>query len=233
MQAAATLRQVATLAARKPLAAWKVRCRSAHHKMSWTCHGASNAEMVARLREEGILRSPRLVDAMTAVDRAAFLPESSNSYEDAPQLIGYGVTISAPHMHAYCLQFLAQWLKPGAKVLDVGSGSGYLTAVMAHLIAPGGEVIGIEHIGGLVEQSRESCASLPDTARLMENGTLTLIEGDGRLGYPGEAPYDCIHVGAAAHPFPTALFDQLKTGGRLVIPLGSQSEGQSLALVEK
>eukprot|EP00873_Tetraselmis_striata_P020019 jgi/Tetstr1/440283/TSEL_028633.t1 len=208
---------------------------AAHHRMSWTCHGESNAHMVSRLREEGILKTQRLADAMLAVDRAAFVsPQSyTRPYEDHPQVIGFGATISAPHMHAYCLEYLEKWLKPGAKVLDVGSGSGYLTAVFAQLVTPGGKAIGIEHIGGLVEQSRRNCASLPRVAPLLESGELVLLEGDGRQGVAAEAPFDCIHVGASADPFPTALFEQLRVGGRLVIPLGPRQGMQSLSLVEK
>jgi len=255
---------------------------AAHHRMSWTCHGESNAHMVSRLREEGILKTQRLADAMLAVDRAAFVsPQSyTRPYEDHAQVIGFGATISAPHMHAYCLEYLEKWLKPGAKVnayptgqhsaplpsslaalvagvdlkihnlchallhtlslplrvgkvLDVGSGSGYLTAVFAQLVTPGGKAIGIEHIGGLVEQSRRNCASLPRVAPLLESGELVLLEGDGRQGVAAEAPFDCIHVGASADPFPTALFEQLRVGGRLVIPLGPRQGMQSLSLVEK
>eukprot|EP00873_Tetraselmis_striata_P000989 jgi/Tetstr1/421253/TSEL_012257.t1 len=186
---------------------------AAHHRMSWTCHGESNAHMVSRLREEGILKTQRLADAMLAVDRAAFVsPQSyTRPYEDHAQVIGFGATISAPHMHAYCLEYLEKWLKPGAKVLDVGSGSGYLTAVFAQLVTPGGKAIGIEHIAA-------SWFCWKATA--------------GR-GVAAEAPFDCIHVGASADPFPTALFEQLRVGGRLVIPLGPRQGMQSLSLVEK
>lgn len=96
--------------------------------MAWRSSGRTHAELVHRLRQHGIIRTQRVYDALLAVDRGGYSKWSP--YEDAPQTIGSGATISAPHMHAYALESLHSKLVPGAKVLDVGSGSGYLTAVM-------------------------------------------------------------------------------------------------------
>lgn len=89
---------------------------------------------------------------MLKVDRTHYCSE--NPYTDAPHEIGYGATISAPHMHANALEAILDKLVEGAKVLDVGSGSGYLTACMAHMVGPSGKVHGVEHIGELVKQSK-------------------------------------------------------------------------------
>jgi protein-L-isoaspartate(D-aspartate) O-methyltransferase len=91
---------------------------------------------VAALKAFGILKTPRVAEAFAAVDRGFFTQPSSDAYLDAPQPIGYGATISAPHMHAHVLEYLSDKLIPSAKVLDVGSGSGYLVAVMALLVLP-------------------------------------------------------------------------------------------------
>lgn len=166
---------------------------------------------------------------MSAVDRAHYVPEvsRSNAYVDAPEPIGHGATISAPHMHAMCLELLRDHLKPGARALDIGSGSGYLTACMAAMVGEEGHVVGIEHIEELAEWSKKNIrAGNPELEK-----RITILCADGRKGYKEKAPYDAIHVGAASPDLPEALLEQLKLGGRLVIPVGT--EDQALWLVEK
>ncbi|GAA5797384.1 hypothetical protein HPULCUR_002768 [Helicostylum pulchrum] len=124
------------------------------------------------------------------------------SYEDSPQTLGYGATISAPHMHGYALENLEPFLRPGMKALDVGSGSGYLSACMAEMV-------------GETEKSHREW---------IQREQIKIVLGDGRLGYEQEGPYDCIHVGAAAPTTPTELLNQLKSPGRLFIPVGTDSQ---------
>ena len=116
--------------------------------------------MVVKLKEAGILATDRAEAAMLAVDRARYCHES-DPYLDRPRRIGYNVTISAPHMHAYALSILSDQLVDGAKALDVGSGSGYLSACMGFMVGSRGRVIGIDHIPELIEMSmrnvREDC----------------------------------------------------------------------------
>jgi protein-L-isoaspartate(D-aspartate) O-methyltransferase len=92
--------------------------------------------------------------------------------------------LSAPHMHAMACENMLERLGPGTKVLDVGSGSGYLTAVLSHIVAPGGKVIGVEHIHQLVELSEKNLSKDPVHKEMMENGTIQIVKADGRLGYP-------------------------------------------------
>jgi protein-L-isoaspartate(D-aspartate) O-methyltransferase len=131
---------------------------------------------------------------------------------DHPQSIGHGVTISAPHMHAKACEAVVDLLKPGAKVLDVGSGSGYLTQVLAELVKPGGTAVGVEHIQPLVDLAQSA-----EGRELLANGSITYVKADGRKGWTGkggEGGYDVIHVGAAAVGFHQELIDQLKRPGR-------------------
>ena len=165
---------------------------------------------------------------MLGVDRAEFCHEAP--YEDSPSFIGSNATISAPHMHAFALEASLPALRPGAKVLDVGSGSGYLSVCYAQLVKPNGKVVGIEHIDELVEASiRNSEKSHKD---MLGSGLLAFVVGDGRLGYPSEAPYDVIHVGAASGEIPKALVDQLAPGGILIIPVGDE-DSQVITVVQK
>ncbi|KAI8993493.1 protein-L-isoaspartate O-methyltransferase [Pilobolus umbonatus] len=164
---------------------------------------------------------------MKSIDRKDFCPRYP--YEDSPQSIGYNATISAPHMHAYALCKLEPYLQPGMKVLDVGSGSGYLTACMAAMVGSEGRVVGIEHIHELVDESIKKLKI--HHSDWLSSGRVKVVTGDGRLGYEEDGPYDCIHVGAAASTTPQALIDQLKAPGRLFIPEGNLS--QSIMIYDK
>jgi protein-L-isoaspartate(D-aspartate) O-methyltransferase len=117
-------------------------------------------------------------------------------------------------MHASACESLLPYLNPGARVLDIGSGSGYLTHVLAELVKPGGKVVGIEHIQELVDLAEKNMAKSKEGKEFLESGTVLFVKGDGRKGYPAEAPYDAIHVGAAAAEHHKALTDQLKAPGR-------------------
>jgi protein-L-isoaspartate(D-aspartate) O-methyltransferase len=186
--------------------------------MAWRCTGTTNAELLANLRKAGLIKSPLVLDAMTRVDRAHYAPRCA--YEDSPQQIGHGATISAPHMHAAACESLLPFLKTGAKVLDVGSGSGYLTHVLAECLGEGGgKVVGIEHIQGLVDMSRANMLKSARGKELLESGRVELVCGDGRKGWPADAPYDAIHVGAAARILHEELIEQLKCPGRMFIPV--------------
>jgi len=189
--------------------------------MAWQCSSESNAGLVANLHRQGIASNPRVIAAMQSVDRASFCPR--HPYEDSPQPIGHQATISAPHMHAMCLEALHAHLRPGMRALDVGSGTGYLTLCMALMVGTSGKVVGIEHVPDLVASSLTNVAADGKQA-LLDSGNLMLREGDGRLGCEEHGPYDAIHVGAAAPTLPPALVEQLKKGGRLIIPVGTGTQ---------
>ncbi|TKR87397.1 hypothetical protein L596_011799 [Steinernema carpocapsae] len=204
---------------------------SAALSMAWRSHGRSNSELVAALQRNGVFQGERVHDAMLAVDRADFCP--TNPYLDAPQTIGYNATISAPHMHAAALELLLPKLNNGSHVLDIGSGSGYLTTCLAKMVGHDGVVVGIEHIPQLVNLSIANVQK--NHSELLDGGQLKIIEGDGRLGYPSEAPYQAIHVGAAAESVPQKLIDQLAIGGRMILPVNANGSrnGQRYVQVDK
>lgn len=113
----------------------------------------------------------------------------------------------------------------------MGSGSGYLTACMARLVRPNGKAIGVEHIQELVDKSIRNINK--HNKELFDEGTLEIHKGDGRLGYLAEAPYDAIHVGAAAPDTPHELIRQLKVGGRLVAPVGNKFDQEMITYDKK
>ncbi|XP_015117732.1 protein-L-isoaspartate(D-aspartate) O-methyltransferase isoform X2 [Diachasma alloeum] len=183
--------------------------------MTWRCSGTTNQEMISKLKQNAILTTERAEAAMLAIDRGKYCHES-DPYLDRPRRIGYNVTISAPHMHAYALSILTDQLKEGSRALDVGSGSGYLTACMGFMVGAGGRVVGVEHIPELVAVGERNLRE--DCPEFIEDGRVKFV-ADGRVGYPQEAPYDAIHVGAAAETIPEELVKQLAPGGRLIVPV--------------
>lgn len=122
-------------------------------------------------------------------------------------------------MHASACESLLPFLKPGANVLDIGSGSGYLTAVLANLVGPSGTVIGIDHIQPLVALAQSNMHKSEAGRQMLDSGQVRFVKGDGRKGWPDGAPYDAIHVGAAAAEHHEALEAQLKTPGRMFVPV--------------
>jgi protein-L-isoaspartate(D-aspartate) O-methyltransferase len=172
-----------------------------------------------QLRGRGIA-DERVLDAMERVPRHAFAPERyrEQAYEDHPLPIGEGQTISQPYIVALMLEALS--LEPKENVLEVGTGSGYATALLAELAA---QAVSIERHATLADEARELLARLGYT-------NVKVIVGDGGQGFLAEAPYDAILVSAAAASVPPALVAQLSEDGRMVIPVGS-ADAQQLQLI--
>lgn len=177
--------------------------------------------LIEELRGHGI--SERVLDAMKRVPRHLFVPEKEqrNAYADYPLPIGWGQTISAPHMVAIMCELLD--IRDGMNVLEIGAGSGYHAAVMA-ILAGSGHIYAVEVIEPLASFARENLKKAG-----IDN--VTVIVEDGSLGLPGFAPYDRINVACAAPEILDTLTDQLKVGGKLVIPVGKFY--QELYLVTK
>jgi len=175
-------------------------------------------QIVAReVRDEATLR------AMRAVPRHRFVPPEmvELAYEDHPLPIGLGQTISQPYIVAYMTELVR--LRPGMKVLEVGTGSGYQAAVLAEA---GCTVFTMEIFGELATSAEERLKRLGF-------GKVNVRHGDGHDGWPSAAPFDAIVVTAAGDHVPPALIDQLKPGGRMVLPVGGVYGTQHLILVEK
>lgn len=134
-------------------------------------------------------------------------------------------------MHASACESLLPILNDGCKVLDVGSGSGYLTHVLAGLVKPSGTVVGIDHIQALTDLATSNMQKSIEGRELLRSGTVQFVTGDGRKGHVKEAPYDAIHVGAAAAEHHKELTEQLKAPGRLFVPVVEQSDGQQYIFV--
>lgn len=187
----------------------------------------SNKGLIDKLRQNALIKSDQVYNAMISVDRAEYCPGPPKvAYEDSPSYLGYDATISAPHMHAICLENMVECLKEGSRVLDIGSGSGYLSAVLGLMVGSTGKVFGIEHVEELVSQSVENIRR--DNPQLLDSGVVKIMCKDGRTGLPQYAPFDAIHVGAAAKGRPDTLLYQLAVGGILISPVEDPSGQQTL-----
>lgn len=167
--------------------------------------------------------SVTVLNAMRQVDRSLFVPEGSElfAWENRPLPIGYGQTISQPFIVALMTDLLDP--EPQHRVLELGTGSGYQAAVLAGLVA---EVYTIE----IVPELAAAAASRLET---LGYDNVTVRSGDGWHGWPEAAPFDRIIVTAVAEQVPPALIEQLRSGGRLVMPIGPRHGGQNLTVIEK
>jgi protein-L-isoaspartate(D-aspartate) O-methyltransferase len=183
--------------------------------------------LVKRLLRYGYIQSDDVVKAMKAVPRHLFVPENrrKSAYVDTPLPIGGGQTISAPHMVGIMVE--AAELVPGMSVLEIGGGSGYHAAVMAEMVRPGGRIITVERLPSLAENAR---CNLEISGH---SDTVQVVVSDGSLGYPKEKPYDRIVVTCGAPQVPQPLKDQLKDGGKLLVPVGGMGYQELLRLTRK
>ena len=184
---------------------------------------SQRVRMVRQQIEARGVRDPRVLEAMRTVRREQFVPESVRTYaaSDTPLPIGFDQTISQPYIVAYMTELLE--LDGNHRVLEIGTGSGYQTAVLATLCD---HVYSIEIVPELAERSAKILQEL-------DYRNVSVRLGDGYLGWPEHAPYDRIIVTAAPPELPQALVDQLATQGRLVAPVGGNPDAQKIVLVTK
>jgi protein-L-isoaspartate(D-aspartate) O-methyltransferase len=178
--------------------------------------------LVQRLRDQGIL-DQRVLDRIRNVPRHLFVDEAlaSRAYEDTALPIGFGQTISQPYVVARMTEALLA-AGPIPKVLEIGTGCGYQTAILSPLVQ---EVYTVERINALVGRARRAL-------RELKIRNVHFRHDDGHVGWPGRAPFDGIVVTAAPHSVPQALFDQLAVGGRLIAPVGPEGHQELLCFTK-
>jgi len=197
--------------------------------MMWKNRGSDKEEIFSRERDSMVERQlrprgitdPKVLEAMLRVKRHLFIPEfeQSHAYEDRPLLIGYGQTISQPYIVAYMTQ--STRLQSGDRVLEIGTGSGYQAAILAEIVEA---VYTIEIVKPLAEEAQQRLKALG-------YDNIFVKYGDGYEGWAQYAPFDVIIVTAAPVQVPMKLVEQLRIGGRMVIPVGG--EIQNLYLITK
>lgn len=175
------------------------------------------------------VRDARVLDAIDVVDRREFVPAAvvELAGEDAPIGIGHGQTTSQPSLVGRILEDLD--LRPGSRVLEVGTGTGYEATLAGVLVAPGGHVVTIERDARLARHARRCIAAATSTPQLRDRGIDVRVRaGDGMLGAPDDAPFAAIIVAAACTRVPADLLDQLADLGRLIVPVQSDDGTQLL-----
>ncbi|MDX2494684.1 MAG: methyltransferase domain-containing protein [Desulfuromusa sp.] len=172
-----------------------------------------NLALIRSIEERGMLVTPRIIEAFLNVDRVNFMPEAmrEETYGDYPLPIGKGQTISQPSTVAFMLELLKAQV--GDEVLDIGAGSGWTIALLAYLVGKKSHVVGLERVDTLVEFANEHLKQIKCNSAVVK-------KAGRQLGLPGRK-FDAILVSASAQDFPNSLLKQLKSNGRLVIPVGN------------
>ncbi|MBR9678740.1 MAG: protein-L-isoaspartate(D-aspartate) O-methyltransferase [Nanoarchaeota archaeon] len=172
-------------------------------------------ELWKKLEFEGAIRNSRVRKALVKVKREEYVPLSYRKYAymDTPLPIGHDQTISAPHIVALMTSLLK--VLPGQKILEVGSGSGYQTAILLQMLGGKGKVFSVERLNALVEMAKQNLLK-------QEFKNYKILKGDGHNGLNENKPYDRIIVSASAKKIPEKLLKQLKKGGLLIIPVGNE-----------
>lgn len=182
-----------------------------------------------KLRRAGHLKNSSIIAAFNKIRREDFLLPKNKKFGDSDEAlpIGFGQTNSQPTTMAIMLELLQP--QKGDIVLDVGSGSGWSTALLAEIVGPEGRVYGLE----LIKELKTFGEQNVDRYDFIKQSRVKILQGDGYLGLPEYAPFNRILVSAAADSLPSALCEQLAVGGCLVMPIGSQREMQDLVRVKK
>jgi protein-L-isoaspartate(D-aspartate) O-methyltransferase len=173
--------------------------------------------LIDSLIQEGWLKTDRIIEAFRKIQRVDFLPDSIKDLAELNEAlpIGFGQTISQPLVVAFMLELLEP--KPGEKILDIGSGSGWTSALLAEIVSESGRVIAIEVIRELKKFGEDNTRKYD----FIRQGRVKFIYGDGSKGYLREATFDKILASASAEKIPKAWREQIKIGGRIVTPIGS------------
>lgn len=182
--------------------------------------------LIQSLIDNGYLKTKRIIKAFQEIKRKDFVPKGkiNQAQGNYPVSIGQGQTISQPLTVAFMLEQLSP--KKGDKILDVGSGSGWVSALLAYIVGKDGKVYALERIPQIKEFGKKNVSKY----NFVKSGRVEFYLGDGYKGLKSKAPFDKIHVAAAASEIPSLLIKQLKTPGKIILPIKPE---QALLLIEK
>jgi len=192
--------------------------------MRYTSVKPTQENLITELIASGWLKTPRMIETFSQIKREDFVLEEEKdwAYINDALSIGYNQTISQPLVVVLMIELLSP--QSGEKILDIGAGSGWTTAILAYLVKPKGKVIAMDIIPELVEFAKKNVGKY----NFVKKGIVQFLCADGKLGYEKESPYDKILVSASAFEVPQELFKQLKIGGKMVLPIE-----ESIVLIEK
>ncbi|KAG5668420.1 hypothetical protein PVAND_016360 [Polypedilum vanderplanki] len=197
--------------------------------MEWQVQSDTNSGLIQQLQDFGVIKNEMVATVMKQTDRR-FYCRTANCYVDQPQQIGTYATFPAPHAHAYALESLANHIHPNSKILDIGCGTGYLTACFARLIqakarenltAATGTVYAVDYHPKLIEFAVESLNL--DDQKLIKNGRVKIFQSGSIKACTEFGPFDVIHVGVASNETPSELLSQLNLYGRMLCSVGPRS----------
>lgn len=192
----------------------------------------SNSNLITRLQSEGLIKHPDVINILRSVDRNLFYNIKAEPIpEESPMDLAMSSPLAGIQLCSLVLEWLSNFMRPGGKVMAIGTENGYLCVCMAKFMNMNCQIVGIEPEYEVLDTARENIHRM--CPEVLDRNIVSLIHGDAKRGMPDRAPYNAIFVGYCCQSLPESLMDQLAYGGRMVIPLGETLTGEVLMIIDK